>query len=441
MKLGYLIGTYPLVTTTFIEREVQGLRERGMDITILSIRRPPREVERIPEYRIMQAGIQYLLPVNWGQFVLAHLYWFFKQPRPYARLLGYLVSRPRQNLRQRVMTALHFGEGVYAAYVLRDQACDHLHAHFADRAATVALCVSRLLGKPYSLTAHANDLYASPVLLDEKFKQARFAITVSRFNKDHLLRNYPDLEARRIVVLHPWVDLNEFRPPAAHPQSQQLSVLSVGRLVEKKGHRYLVEACRLLREQGVDVKCRIVGAGPLERELRTLIQEQGLEDVVSLEGSLPKDTVRARLAEADVFVLASVIASDGDRDGMPVALAEAMAMSVPVVSTDIVGIGELVRPGAGYLVPPKDPVALAGAIRSIYDKSPAARDEMGRRGRVIVEADFDVSKGTDVLAELFRQSSSPGTHNLGHETESEMLELQAIEAPAQQLGKNGQNGR
>lgn len=409
MKIGYIIGTYPLLTTTFIDRELQGIRERGIETTILSIRRPPPEEKLMAEYGAEPQNIVYLLPVNWVRLTLAHLHFVITDLRTYASLLGYLISRHHPNTGQRLKTVLHFVEGVYAAFLLRGQACDHLHVHFADRAATVALCASRLLGKPYSLTVHANDLYAGPVLLSEKIKHARFTVTVSQFNKEYILRNHPNPDAERIVVLHPWVNLSEFQPSTTGSRNRHFSILSVGRLVEKKGHRYLIQACRLLREQGLDVECRIVGGGPLENELRALVLEQQLGECVTLEGPRAKTEVLRRLTEADVFVLASVIARDGDRDGMPVALAEAMAMQVPVISTNIVGIGELVRPGVGYLVPPQDPVALARAIHSIYLMDTEARREIGRRGRAIVEADFELNKGIDCLAGLFRQSSTPAT--------------------------------
>jgi colanic acid/amylovoran biosynthesis glycosyltransferase len=409
VKIGYIIGTYPLLTTTFIDRELQGIRERGIETTIISIRRPPPEEGLMPECGAEPQNIVYLLPVNWVRLILAHLYFVVTDLRAYASLLGYLVSRHHPNTGQRLKTVLHFVEGVYAAFLLREQACDHLHAHFADRAATAALCASRLLGKPYSLTVHANDLYAGPVLLLEKIRHARFTVTVSQFNKEFILRNQPNLDAERIVVLHPWVNLNEFQPSTTGPRNRRFSILSVGRLVEKKGHRYLIQACRLLRERGLDVECRIVGGGPLENELRALVFAQQLGECVMLEGPRAKTEVLRRLTEADVFVLASVIAGDGDRDGMPVALAEAMAMQVPVISTNIVGIGELVKPGAGCLVPPQDPVALAHAIHSIYRMDSETRREIGKRGRAIVEADFEVNKGIDCLAGLFRQSSTPAT--------------------------------
>jgi colanic acid/amylovoran biosynthesis glycosyltransferase len=404
LKIGYIIGTYPLITTTFIDREIQAVRDHNIEVTVLSIRRPPPEVAQRPEYTTARSTTIYLLPPDWLKFLLAHLYYAAIAPATYWGLLGYLLTRPHPSARARLKTALHFAEAVYAAYRLRGEHCDHLHAHFADRAATVALCAARLLGIPYSLTAHANDLFAGPLLLSEKFKNARFAVTVSRFNKEYIQSKHPDVDGKQIAVLHPWVNMDEFNPPATRPTNRRFTILSVGRLVEKKGHRYLIQACGLLREQGLHVKCRIIGSGPLERELHALIAEQGLADCVTLEGPQPKAEVIRRLAEADVFVLASVIAEDGDRDGMPVALAEAMAMQVPVISTDIVGIGELVQPGAGYLVSSQDSTTLAHAIQTIYRMSREGRSEMGKWGRAIVESDFQVDKGIDNLVELFRQS-------------------------------------
>jgi glycosyltransferase involved in cell wall biosynthesis len=409
MKIGYIIGTYPLVTTTFIDREIQGLRERGIEIQVLSIRRPPAEVEQLEEYRATRETTTYLLPPNWAVFLVAHLFYAIARPFAYWGLLAYLVTRSHPNLKQRLKTALHFGEAVYAAFILRDRGLDRLHAHFADRAAAVALCVGRLLDRPYSLTAHANDLFAGPVLLFEKFKHADFGVTVSRFNKEYILRNYPGLDPERIIILHPWVNLDEFKTPTTRPENRRFSILSVGRLVEKKGHRFLIQACRNLRAQGLKLECRIVGSGPEEDKLRAVVKECGLADCVHLMGPKAKGEVLSLLSEADVFVLASVIAKDGDRDGMPVALAEAMAMQVPVISTDIVGISELVQPGTGLLVPPENAIELAHAIQSIYDMDRDARTKMGELGRSTVSGGFDVNGGIDQLAKLFRQSSAKKT--------------------------------
>lgn len=401
MRILYIVGTYPLITTTFIEREVATLRALGCAITVLSIRRPPREPAESPENRVRQDEVTYLLPANKFRLLLAHLYFAMRQPRTYLSLLLWLLTRPHLAPNQRMKTLLHFGEGVYAAFLLRDLAFDHIHAHFIDRAALVALCVGRLLHTSYSVTAHANDIYTAPVLVSEKISGARFAVTVSEFNKQYLLTHFRELYAEKIIVLHPWIDLDDFSPPALRAQNSRLQILSVGRLVEKKGHLYLLNACAQLRAQGMDLECVIIGEGPLRPELETLINANGLAEHVHLSGAKPQAAVLEALRRADVFVLPVVIARDGDRDGMPVALAEAMAMQVPVVSSDVVGIRELVRPGTGYLVPPNDAAALADAIRSLHTLGHAKRVEMGRCGRAVIAQDFELASGVGQLAALF----------------------------------------
>jgi glycosyltransferase involved in cell wall biosynthesis len=239
-------------------------------------------------------------------------------------------------------------------------------------------------------------------LIREKIAGSRFTVTVSEFNKAYLLQHHPGLDADRIFVLHPWVDLSRFQPPETRPAHARLRIVSVGRLVEKKGHRYLIEACRLLQQHGVDFECRILGDGPLQGELQALLVRYGLVERVQLMGGQPQAEVLSRLSQADVFVLACTVARNGDRDGMPVALAEAMAMELPAVSTALVGIGELVRPGAGYLVPSNDAVALADAIKSVADAGPARRSQMGKAARAIVAEEFDLRTGVRRLASLFR---------------------------------------
>lgn len=401
LKLAYIIGTYPLLTTTFIDREVDTLRQLGMQIKLLSIRRPPYHVDLEAKYGEMQKEMIYLLPVNWLEFVLAHLYFVVRQPIIYFGLLAFLFTRPHSSLKVRLKTLLHFAEGVHAAYLLRYEKWDHVHAHFIDRAATVALCVGRLLRVSYSLTAHANDIYTQQPIIGEKIAESSFTVTVSEFNKAYLLERHPHLKPDKIFVLHPWVNLAKFQPPETRPEHPRLRIMSVGRLVEKKGHAYVIEACRLLQESGLDFECHILGDGPLLSELQALVTRYNLTERVHLLGGRPQAEVLSRLGQSDLFVLACVIAKDGDRDGMPVALAEAMAMELPVISTDIVGIGELVRPEAGYLVPPNDAAALAEAIKATQTAGHQVRRQMGQAGRAIIAAEFDVFTGIRYLADLY----------------------------------------
>jgi colanic acid/amylovoran biosynthesis glycosyltransferase len=411
LKLVYVVGRYPELTTTFIEREIKTLRQLGnIQIQVVSIRYPLTLGSVLPEYQEILDNTLYLVPrswlaFNWLAFIVANLRFIFLRPLVYFGTLIYLLSHAHPSLKDRFMTILHFWQGVYAAHLLSSQEFDHLHAHFIDRAVVVALVVSRLLGKSYSLTAHANSIFTKKILIREKIVNARFMVTVSRYNKAYLLENYPGLNPEKIHVLHPWVDLSGFTPLPTRPASERFRILSVGRLVEKKGHQDLIEACRLLKERGLDFECQIAGNGPLMKQLVKLVAQSNLNDKVRLLGGQPQSKVVQLLSSwADVFVLPCVIAKDGDRDGIPVSLAEAMAMELPVISTDIVGISELVQPGTGSLVPPHDPSALAEALRAIHAAGTSARVEMGGRGRAVVDAEFNLLKGTAQLATLFREN-------------------------------------
>lgn len=411
LRLIYIIGRFPELTTTFIEREINMLRQLGdIEIQPVSIRYPLTADSISPEHQKVRQEVLYLVPknladFNFWAFLAGNARFILLKPLVYFGTLLYLLTHYHPGLKDRLMTVLHFWQGVYAAHILRKRNFDHLHAHFIDRAVVVALVAGRLLGKPFSLTAHANNIFAKKILIREKIKHASFTVTVSQYNKSYLLKNYPGLDPNKIHVLHPWVDMSRFTPPAGRPAREKLHILSVGRLVEKKGHRHLVRACRLLREQGLNFECRIVGNGPLKQELTGYITRHNLQDCVHLMGGQPQSKVLSLLESwADVFALPCVIATDGDRDGIPVALAEAMAMELPVVSTDVVGISELVQPGTGILVPPHDEAALADALQKIYNATPAERASMGRLGRTVVDTEFNLLTGTIQLAGLFRRS-------------------------------------
>lgn len=406
MKLAYIIGTYPELTTTFIDREVRILREIGFRIQTLSIRHTNSSVLLDEEYTKIEKQTIYLIPINWGKFVSAQLHFILESPISFFKTFFFLFSRPHPNMRFRVKTLLHFFEGVFAAYCLKDLGIEHIHAHFIDRAATVALCTSRLLNLSYSLTAHADDIFKDPVLISEKISESKFTVTVSEYNKKYLLKHYPNLEAAKLKVLHPWVDVSRFTPPESRVSGSRLRIISVARLVENKGHQYLIEACHQLLANGLDFQCNIIGEGPWLGELETLIRKRNLGDYVNLLGGQPQSEVMRQLQESDVFVLAAIVAKDGMRDGMPVAIAEAMAMELPVISTDIVGISEMVKGSAGLLVPPNDSNNLAKAIKQIWDEDPSTRYKMGKTGRRIISEEFNLYKGTTQLAELFQHDSS-----------------------------------
>jgi glycosyltransferase involved in cell wall biosynthesis len=394
-KIAYVIGTYPVPTTTFIDREIDALRRLGADVHVISIRRPPSSglsdrLERI------QRGVSYVLPSTTAELLVSHVGFLFSRPGVYLGTFLRLASRPHPDVRSRMRTVLHFGLGVHVARLIRDRfPADHVHAHFVDRATLVALVAGRLLGRSFSATAHANDIYVGPILLPEKISSAKFIATCTGYNRAHL-RSLANGAPDKIRCIYHGLDLGGFRPQPSRRSHPPL-ILSVGQLKEKKGFDHLLEACSLLRKRGVAFACEIIGDGPLRHVLAERIDELHLDSSVRLAGAFAFEEVLDRYREATVFVLPCVTAADGDRDGIPNVILEAMAMGLPVVSTRHSGIPEAVEDGrTGVLVPPADPVALADAIAALIDDE-ELRERFGRRGRERIAAVFDVDVNARAL--------------------------------------------
>jgi glycosyltransferase involved in cell wall biosynthesis len=404
LRLVYIIGTYPLLTMTYVDREIRALRQWGVELQILAVHRQDASIPLSADQRgVLQEGVVYLLPVNWLRFVISQLCFAILRPQRYFKTLIYLLTRPHPRgtaryLTPRFMTLLHFIEGVYAAYLLRGRQFEELHAHTADRAATIALVVGRLLDRPYSLSIHAgHDIFVNPILLAEKILEARHVATCTAYNKTYLESLIGQDLCHKISHIHHGLDLSKYQPnPFA--SNGRPKILSVGRLSEKKGLVHLVRACRMLKDRGYDFTCHIVGDGPQRAELRGLIEQLSLEDTVHLRGALPHEEVIENYRQATLFVLPCIKSRDGDMDGIPNVLPEAMAMQVPVVSTDISGIPELVDDQVnGLLAPLGDDDALAAAMVRLLD-DPALRQRLGRNGRRSVAETFDVERNVRLFA-------------------------------------------
>lgn len=390
-RISYVIGTYPSLTTTFIDREIAGLVARGVDVAVVSVRRPTSILS--PQQRELQGLVRYLLPPSWPRLALAVLRAMVTHPIAMLRLLAELLSRPHPEA-SRLRTVLHFVTGLYAAEVLRDRRGVHLHAHFVDRAATVAMVAARLLGSTYSVTAHANDIYVRPVLLREKIGRARFAVTCTEYNRRHLEETVGRAASEHLLRLYHGIDLGALQPREVSDDGTP-TLLSVGQLKEKKGLHHLIDAVALLAGEWPQLECEIVGEGPMRPDLERRIRAHGLQDRVRLLGALPHEEVVARYAAGPIFVLPCVVAADGDRDGIPNVILEAMAMRLPVISTPISGIPEVIQDDAtGLLAPPADAQALAAAIdRALRNLD--LRRRLGAAARELVVANFDQVQNVD----------------------------------------------
>jgi glycosyltransferase involved in cell wall biosynthesis len=275
-----------------------------------------------------------------------------------------------------------------------------LHAHFANDATVLARYLGRLTDLPYRMTAHAYDLYQDPFLLDRNLRFATRILTVSEANRAFLESRLraKKLEGIDVEVVRCGIDLGGFtyRDPA--PPARPANIVCIARLVPKKGHAVLLEALALLRGSSVEVTLDLAGDGPLGADLRARADRDDLRGAVRFLGTIGHGGVREAMRKADVVVLASRIAEDGDRDGIPVSLMEAMAVGVPVVATTVPGIPELITPGTGRLARPDDPAALAEAIRETLLAAPEARVAQARAARARIEAEFD----TATIAERLR---------------------------------------
>jgi glycosyltransferase involved in cell wall biosynthesis len=413
----YVIGTYPLLTTTFIDREIRGLRQRGIAIRVVAVRRPPDDTPLSAEQRLATRSVAYLLPARAHSVAAAHGRTFLRSPLAYLSTLAWLVSRPHPGFRARVKSLMHFGEGVVVADLTRTWSFREFHAHFIDRAATIAMVAARLRGTTYSLSVHAGaDLYVDPILVPEKVNVARRVITCTEHNRERLIALGG--ARSRIEVAYHGIDV-----PRAGPHlvaSEPPVILGVGQLTERKGFRTLIESCAILRDRGRSFVCTIVGRGPDEGALTASIAALGLDGCVTLVGALPHDDVVERYRRATVLALPCVRRADGDVDGIPNVLAEAMAMGLPVVASDLPAIGELVRDRVeGFLPPSGDAASLADALDVVL-LDPVLGREMGERGRRTVREVFDLERNIGRFEELLWPSSGgpPGGARLLTESPS-----------------------
>ncbi len=397
-RIAYILKMYPRFSETFILSEILELERQGVDLRIFSLKKPDDGRFHADLARV-RAAVTYLpeAPLLARQaYYEAHRQVFaWNRPR-YLRLLRGVLKRRRAGALKRFLQA------GYIAPRLRQAGIAHVHAHFASSATSVAHYLHRLTGVSYSFTAHAKDIYINSVsseVLERKLKAARFAVTVSDYNREYLSHL---AGGDRVVRIYNGLDLRQFALDGRDRDEPPL-VLGVGRLVEKKGFADLIRACAALRRDGCRFQCRIVGKGDREAELRALIRDLDLAGCVELAGPLPREALLELYPRATVFVAPSVIGADGNRDGLPTVLIEAMALGVPVVSTDVTGIPELVEDGrTGLLAPQRDPEALAGAIRRVLeDRAFAAA--LVRAGRERVEREFDLRREAARLRELFEQ--------------------------------------
>ncbi len=404
----YLTKRFPRLSETFILDEIIGLEDAGVPLRLYAIADPHEGLVQ-PDVARVASPVTYLRALGGARertrvamaTIASHTRLLARDPRRYLGILAYIATE-----RRHLSTFINFAQAGRLTLLVEADDARHVHAAFAHGPASVAHFVHLLSDLPYSFSAHAKDIYvSSPDLLARKIHDASFVLTCSRSAHD-AMTEIAGTDAAKILLAPHGVNTERFAP-ASGPRGADdatLRILAVGRLVPKKGYPVLFRALAQLVGEGRDVSCTIVGAGPERDELESLASRLGITSNIRFLGALPATAVAASYHEADVFVQASVVMANGDRDGIPNSLLEAMASGVPVVASDVAGIPEVITPECGLLVPPGDPAALAEALRRLHDE-PELRARVGAAGRRHMIDSFDRRACTQAIAPLFQPAT------------------------------------
>ena len=389
-RFAYLFERFPSFGQTFCYREVEELDRQGIEPKIFSIRNPKGEPAQDWDTRIAER-VHYL-PEE--KELLEEVRRAAKKRKIGSEILGALDEWGRRT------DFLRLYQAIYVGSRLREMGVNHVHAHFAGMAARTAFWINRFFSITFSFTAHANDIFSPhhfEIGLDKLVDTALVIVTETDYAARFLRERFSH-RADRIHRLYNGLDLSEFG--RADFSSAQPFIIAVGRLIPKKGFGDLIRTCGLLTERGQSFRCEIIGEGPLENELRRQIDEAHLQNNVVLAGAKVQTELRRRLAAANVFVLPSVIDPDGGMDNLPTVIMEAMATGLPVVSTTVGGIPEMViESETGFLVQPGNTMAMTDAIQKVInDSSLAAR--LGRSGYERARALFSIQKNVRHLSTL-----------------------------------------
>jgi glycosyltransferase involved in cell wall biosynthesis len=410
LRVGYVVKRYPRYSETFIVREILAHEQAGLTIEIFSLR-PPNDgyfqdlITRVrgrANYLYLPAEGLLPEPLAGATLTAAHFWKALHEARAVLPDLWAALEEMRHEQARDVYQALQLAREV------RQKRLQHLHAPFASDAATVARLGARLAGITYSFTARAKDIFHESVSgadLGRKLRDAAGVVTISDYHLDYLRATYGSLAAH-VQRIYNGLDLEEF--PYSAPSKRPSVIVAVGRLVAKKGFEDLVEACALLAARQRPFHCRIIGGGKLKAALEAQIARLGLQAQVELVGPLPQGRVIQEMQNAALLAAPCIVGADGDRDGLPNVIQEALALGTPVVSTDVTGIPEVVRDGeTGLQVAQHDPVSLAAAMeRLLVDLD--LRLKLATAGRRLIEAEFNIHHNTERRRAIFRSAVARG---------------------------------
>ncbi len=406
LRVGYVMSRFPKLTETFVLFEMAAVERQGVEIRLFPLLRQ-REATMHPEAAPYVARATYL-PFVSGAILASQWHFLRRSPRRYLGTLGAMLSGTWRSPNFLLGGIGIFPKVAHAARLMERDGVDHVHCHFATHPALAGWIVHRLVGIPYSFTAHGSDLHVDRTMLCQKVAEAAFTVTISDDNRAVFERECGG-PIDTLEVIHCGVDTSVFHPiPRVADAAAPLEILSIGTLHEVKGQTHLVEACRRLAADGVPFRCRFVGEGPDRPALDRQVAAAGLTDRVEFLGRRTRAEVATLIGSSDVLVAPSVPTRGGKREGIPVVLMEAMSAGLPVVASALSGIPELVVDGSsGLTVPPGDAAAIAAALGRLHD-DPELRIRLGIAARERVLAEFDVDRNAARLVERFAAVAAQG---------------------------------
>lgn len=404
MKIAYIMSRFPKLTETFILLEMLEVLRGGIDLAVYPLIRQKEGLQH-REVELLMPHVRFLPHLS-PRVLWANLAMLLRYPARYIGALAELLLGHMKPAGGRFKSLVLFPKSVAIARAVDAGGFDLVHAHFATFPATAALIVKRLTGIPFTFTAHGSDIHAHEHLLETKVRDAAHVVAVSEYNRGFILDKVGERCGTRISVIHCGVQVEpgaENQPGPLVDPNRPCSIVCVGSFTECKGQRYLIDACARLNAHGIPFVCHLIGDGALRRVLEERIAVHGLGERFILHGSQPRSTVMRLLREADIAVLTSVQTERGDREGIPVALMEAMAAGLPVVASNLSGIPELVEHRtSGLLVEPRNSTDIAGALAELCS-DPGLRRRLGNGARARVQCQFELKANARQLIELWQR--------------------------------------
>lgn len=403
--IAYLSSEIPSLSATFIYNEILALQEQGIKVITMSVHYPIVPAKET-HLKTLFEKTYFLYRQTITSVIASNIIIFVRHPIRYLLTLFLVLSDLLKIgvINPDALKLLYqFLQASQVAKILETHGCQHLHIHFAHVPTQIGMYASSLSQIPFTFTSHANDLFERGLLLKEKVQRSKAAITISEYNRKFMVAQ--GVDAEKVKIVRCGIDTKKYEFIDDRKINEKPVIISLGRLVEKKGMDTLILSLQCLAKNQKIFVAEIAGDGSLIDELTSLVSQNNLNSKINFKGAIAHDDVFPWMRQADIFVLACKKDSNGDQDGIPVVLMEAMAVGIPVVSTEISGIPELIEDGvSGFLAKPNDPESLAEAINKVLNGSKSI-GQITKAARQRIVNEFDQDKNIDRLLEIFNQSS------------------------------------